>query len=50
MIIKPATDAERGVLETEAMRAQLLEEINVKSLELVESTDFLWRICLSFPR
>ena len=41
MIVKPATDAERAILADETIQAQLLEEINVKTIEFLDTTEGL---------
>jgi isoleucyl-tRNA synthetase len=38
LLVKPANEVERAALTTPGLRDQLLEELNVKALELVEST------------
>jgi len=43
LLVKPADAIEREALQTESLRAQLLEEINVKELELLDSTEGLVR-------
>jgi isoleucyl-tRNA synthetase len=41
LIVKPTTNAERAILGDEGIRAQLIEEINVKAVEFIETTDGL---------
>jgi len=41
MVVCPESPAERAALETPALVAQLLEELNIKRLELVESSQSL---------
>jgi isoleucyl-tRNA synthetase len=42
--VVPETAGERAALENEVIRAQVLEEVNVKSLELAESSEGLMRV------
>jgi isoleucyl-tRNA synthetase len=44
MLVRPASEVERVALSTAGLRDQLLEELNVKSLELVESSEGLVRV------
>ncbi len=44
LLVRPASEVEREALSTPALRDQLLEELNVKRLELVGSTEGLVRL------
>ncbi|MFC1654207.1 isoleucine--tRNA ligase [Myxococcota bacterium] len=42
ILVMPETPEEKAALETETLRAQVLEEINVKELELIDSAEGLY--------
>jgi isoleucyl-tRNA synthetase len=43
ILVVPETLEEKAALQTEALRAQVLEEINVKQLELIDSAEGLYQ-------
>jgi isoleucyl-tRNA synthetase len=43
ILVMPETPDEKAALETDALRAQVLEEINVKELELIDSAEGLYQ-------
>ena len=43
ILVMPETPEEKAALETETLRAQVLEEINVKELELIDSAEGLYQ-------
>ncbi len=42
ILVMPETPEEKAALQTDALRAQVLEEINVKELELIDSAEGLY--------
>jgi isoleucyl-tRNA synthetase len=41
LLVKPATSVERAALQRDELRQQILEELNVKSIELIDSSEGL---------